>query len=428
VPLDKTLILAAFRKTDPEQETIIMANLPQLIAHADWGISGSKRVMAKAVLEDDRYRASATETVRASGYLARLRAEAEGGSVLAGFDFPLGLPWAFAERAGIRNFREFLSETSPEDWDRFCQPAGSAAEISSQRPFYPARPGGTRRAHLVSGLGLPDSDSLRRVTDWQTEVRRAACPMFWTLGANQVGKGALSGWSEVIRPALADATLELKIWPFDGALEELLAVPRVVVVETYPAEVYHWLDLPIRLPGRSKRNPEHRRECRAKLLAAAERLRVDLSPALADEIESGFGEASLGEDSFDALVGLLGIVEVARGERPTAPPPDDRILQVEGWILGQKSRPVSAPPEPLRPLDLDLEKHRRRRRSARPSIPLTPEELAARRSAAAQKAWVTMRAKTAAASTPEELAVRRSAASLKAWVTIRAKKAAAIPE
>jgi hypothetical protein len=43
---------------------------------------------------------------------------------------------------------------------------------------------------------------------------------FWTLGGNQVGKGALSGWKEFLRPARELTTVH--IWPFDGSFEELL--------------------------------------------------------------------------------------------------------------------------------------------------------------------------------------------------------------
>jgi hypothetical protein len=42
---------------------------------------------------------------------------------------------------------------------------------------------------------------LRRQCERATPTRRAACPLFWTLGSNQVGKAAISGWQEVIAPA-----------------------------------------------------------------------------------------------------------------------------------------------------------------------------------------------------------------------------------
>jgi hypothetical protein len=53
------------------------------------------------------------------------------------------------------------------------------------------------------------------------------------------------------------------------------------------------------------------------------------SPA---EVQDGFGSGADGEDRFDALVGLIGMLEVlATGREPTVGP-DPRV---EGWILGQ---------------------------------------------------------------------------------------------
>jgi hypothetical protein len=70
---------------------------------------------------------------------------------------------------------------------------------------------------------------------------------------------------------------------------------------------------------------------RVALSAAAARLGVELSPELRSEIDSGFA----GDDQFDALVGLLGMIDVVRG-RPSGEPRDDAgVVTVEGWILGQ---------------------------------------------------------------------------------------------
>lgn len=340
-------------------------SLPKLIVHADWGTDPGKRILATAALEGESYRAEATRRAPAD-LLAGLRDQAEGGSALAGFDFPIGLPWAYAQQAGIQNFRDFLARLSPED--PFFSPAAFQGEIDFDRPFYPAKPGGTKQAHLVDGLKVPDIDSLRRVCEWQTKDRRAACPLFWTLGGNQVGKGALSGWKEELLPALRHPGLDLKIWPFDGPLGDLLAGDRVAVVETYPGEVYHWFSLPMGKAGKSKRNPAHRKECRTMLLAATDDLNVELTECLRFEIENGFGDAEKGEDSFDAFVGLLGMIAIVRGERKTELPRDDRILRVEGWILGQEPGPVSTDSDRLHPLDLQ-EKTRQPKRSGgvRPS-------------------------------------------------------------
>ncbi len=68
--------------------------------------------MALAVLRRGRYHAHAPERVGDLGtLLARLRRIAgERWTILAGFDFPIGLPAAYARRAGIRDFLEVLPE------------------------------------------------------------------------------------------------------------------------------------------------------------------------------------------------------------------------------------------------------------------------------------------------------------------------------
>jgi hypothetical protein len=149
--------------------------------------------------------------------------------------------------------------------------------------------------------------------------------------------------------------------------------------------------------------------CQGSLLSTSDRLQVDLSKELRDQIESGFGNEESGEDAFDAFVGLLGMIEVVRGNRPAGVPKDDRILQIEGWILGQKARPLTPPPGPPRPLDV-VDRKKRSRRSG---------EVTEGGRAAALKAWETMRARY----DPEDLAKRWSAGARKAGETMRAKKA-----
>jgi hypothetical protein len=164
-------------------------------------------------------------------------------------------------------------------------------------------------------------DLLRRCERRQPD-RREACVLFWTLGGNQVGKAALAGWREVLIPSLE----RIALWPFDGELPDLLRSERLVVVETYPGEVYRQL-------GAS--GPKTKRAARARngiaLRAASARLGVELSPDVQSEIESGFAS----DDQFDAFVGLLGMIDVIRG-RPSGEPRNDAgVVTVEGWIFGQ---------------------------------------------------------------------------------------------
>jgi hypothetical protein len=141
-----------------------------------------------------------------------------------GFDFPIGLPQIYARRAGIHDFLSFLEEFQQGRWKEFDQVAEHPEQISLQRPFYPQRPGHARQAHLLQGLGVDHVDQLRRACERARLGRRAAAPLFWTMGGQQVGKAALCGWREVLNPSVC-------IWPFQGRLDDLLRPGRIVVAE-----------------------------------------------------------------------------------------------------------------------------------------------------------------------------------------------------
>jgi hypothetical protein len=304
--------------------------LPALVMHADWGVHPRKRWQAAAVLQADRrYRLLPTARVGPlDGFWRSL--EASEGRVLLGFDFPLGLPAAYASRAGINDFAQAL----PRFASPFYNVADRTEEISLARPFYPARPGGCRRQHLLDGLGLERWECLLRQCDRRTPARNAACALFWTLGGSQVGKAAIAGWRDLLAPALRDG-LDLGLWPFQGGLEELTRRHRITVAETYPAEVYGHLGIALQQLG-GKRRQSARRKVAKRLLAEMEGLGVAADPAAAAEIKDGFGATSDGEDRFDAVIGLLGMLLVLRGQRASGEPDDPVVRRVEGWILGQR--------------------------------------------------------------------------------------------
>lgn len=124
-----------------------------------------------------------------------------------------------------------------------------------------------------------------------------------------------------------------RLWPFEGRLSELAAT-HLVLAETYPGEAYSHVGVQFR-PGMSKRRRDDRQSVSAGLIKWAEERRVSFSPELGTQVASGFGESSSGEDSFDALVGLLGMIEVVDGRRPEAPITQRNRELWEGWILGQ---------------------------------------------------------------------------------------------
>jgi hypothetical protein len=123
----------------------------------------------------------------------RLHIDEDEPVVVAGFDFPIGVPRTYAERAGIANFPEFLCECGRGEWRDFFEVADSPEEITLQCTFYPRTylPKGAKlRSHLTAGLGLAYDDLLRRC-DRAGKGRRAAYAIFWTCGGNQVGRGAI---------------------------------------------------------------------------------------------------------------------------------------------------------------------------------------------------------------------------------------------
>jgi len=318
---------------------------PALIAHADWSTDSKKRAIARALrMADGSYTALTPEPVSdLPDLFARLRAAAGArGTALMGFDFPIGLPRAYAKAARIDRFVPTLRQLGRGSWKAFYDPAEDASQISVRRPFYPQRPGGTKRQHLIDALGLSGAQDLFRHCDRPTDLRGAASPLFWTLGAQQVGKAAISGWRDLIAPALRSDPSP-RIWPFDGRLAEMLSQPGIVIAETYPSEFYGHLGLQIAVSNKSKLNPAHRRDDAERLLDWAARNEIRLSGALTADIRDGFGTGPDGEDRFDATIGLFGMLNVVLGQRVQGEPADPVVRRIEGWILGLDPATIRAP-------------------------------------------------------------------------------------
>jgi hypothetical protein len=314
--------------------------LPERVIHCDWSVAPQKRWSASAERRGGRWQAGAPELAEVGALRDALGAR----RALVGFDFPIGVPAPYAARCQLASFVELLDALpahgepagSGTRWAELAEVASSAQEISLRRPFYPARPGGTRRAHLVTGLGLATSDDLYRRCEVATG--RRACPIFWTLGGNQVGRAALSGWREVLVPARRRG--EVAIWPFDGDLGALLEGDRSVVVETYPADAcgYTGIDhFPVVDGRRGKRVAGSRAACAPRVEAWMHTTRIDATPALRRALRAGFGDDREGEDRFDAVLGLLGMLAVLDGHRAAGAPTEPAVQRIEGWILGRRA-------------------------------------------------------------------------------------------
>ena len=305
-----------------------------IVVHADWGVDPRKRWVAVATGSVHDGWSTTAAAVMPEGRDLRAQLDVPPDEQLVvGFDFPIGLPRAYAERAAVPRFLDVLPRLGRDEWVDFFNVADLSDEISINRPFYPRTAqvkGAKQQAHLATALGIAMSD-LRRRCERAQPNRSAACPLFWTVGGNQVGKGALAGW-EMLR---AHPEGVLSYWPFDGPFDELLEARQTIVAETYPAEFYGHLGLP---PVIGKRRQANRKRQATRLREAADELDIRLAPALATQIDDGFGATIHGEDAFDALVGLIGMINVISGRRRSGEPIDDEhVRTIEGWILGQRA-------------------------------------------------------------------------------------------
>ena len=313
--------------------------LPVAIAHADWGVHPRKRWVATAQLQPGgTYAVEAPRPVGIHGSTAQRMhiGDTLDGAVLLGFDFPIGLPSAYARSVGIDSFPDALDKFGTGVWSQFWDVAETESEIGPHRPFYPMRPGGTSQAHLTCRLGFSMAELTRECERATPEGRRAACALFWTLGGNQVGKGALSGWREMLQPARRPNAGNAALWPFDGPLSQLLEQRRLVIAETYPTEFYGHLG--VRFSGGAgggKRSQAARAALASTLLDRVENAQLDLTAAARDAIATGFGDGPDGEDRFDAMVGLMGMLNTVLGLHEPGDPPPGTPVSVEGWILGQ---------------------------------------------------------------------------------------------
>jgi hypothetical protein len=307
------------------------------IWHADWSLSAKGRWVAKASRRETGWHIHAIEPV---GMLHQFRqslaSHGKTDALWLGLDMPIGFLDTWYDGANIKDFKSLLSVLRDDHWQDFFKVCESPDEIRHTRPFYPQNSGtkgSVKRDHLITALGLPDFDALHRRCERATNPkdapsRNAACPSFWTLGANQVGKGMLHGLKHLIMPGYADG---FNIWPFSGDLEACSKSPGVTLIETYPGEIYGWLSNTSEL---TKSNQDSHKNYLHKLRHDASTKGIEISPAVWADIKDGFAPDHGKDDAFDALIGVMGLIEIAEGRRPEHLPRTPTVLEREGWIVG----------------------------------------------------------------------------------------------
>ena len=164
---------------------------------------------------------------------------------------------------------------------------------------------------------------LLRRCDHATNRRNEAQCLFYTLGGKQVDRGAILGWKDVLSPALQ----EIRLWPFDGDLPQLLQKPGLDHTRDLP---WRGILAPRNYDGtgrcKGKRNRSHRQEVSGRLIEACSDA-AKITDAAKSWIEWGF----LDEDDFDATVGVLSMLQVVVGKRPSAIPETKAVCELEGW-------------------------------------------------------------------------------------------------
>ncbi|GLK79501.1 DUF429 domain-containing protein [Methylopila turkensis] len=304
-----------------------MATKVGVLIHADWSAKSAGRWAAFSEADGESYVVSRLAPFDLGP--EQLLSLSQNRSVLAGFDFPIGIPRFYAEKLGVSDFRSFLSLLGEPEFEQIRHPAGRSADISVHRPFYPAGVQGVTRTALVQGHGLESFDALRRRCEQKADGHPAATPLFFTLGGAQVGRGAVRGWIELLAPL--SLRPNVRFWPFDGPLAELVASPGLTIAETYPADARRFLGVGPRT-GFSKTSPADRIRVGAALIEAATAYGVRFTDDITDQIRNGFGDDRFGSDRFDAVVGLIGMAAVLRGQHAEGPA---IVSPVEGWILGR---------------------------------------------------------------------------------------------
>jgi len=120
-----------------------MTNRPpvDVLVHADWSVSPKKRWVARAEWSGG-WTVTAVEPVGPTAtFVADLLRDAATRHVLAGFDFPIGLPRSYGAKTGEADFSAFLRGVGTGRWSRFAD----IARTPDDRSIPPDRPGESPR-------------------------------------------------------------------------------------------------------------------------------------------------------------------------------------------------------------------------------------------------------------------------------------------
>jgi len=345
IPVLPALRARLARESPTSGDAAHRACQPVCVLSADWSKGARKRAAFEARPENGDWILSLSPPPSTGWTLAALLERARsmrdetGRGVWIGIDACIGLPAAYVERAGARDFSTAMLALQEGGGLDDGAEAQSAQSWSTAHPFFrvPAGRGGLTRFHQAAG---GRSTLLRAI-----ELRTAAKPVFALSGIpGTVGSGSRALWQE-LAPLLAQPYRDFRIWPFEGSVRHLSepAEPaKIVVAETYPRASYA-VALEAALPARPRALAKTKRAARREALHAlgvapwrrASRVKLrDLEAAEADE------------DPFDALMAATALVSLLAEGRPLSCPLVDPLA--EGGILGTGDVDLTKRPRPPR--------------------------------------------------------------------------------
>jgi 8-oxo-dGTP diphosphatase len=240
-----------------------------------------------------------------------------GFAVVIAVDAVLGLPTVYGRMTGTSGFRDavtWLDAAGGLDAE-----VKEPADWTPARPFFRVPPGKGGLTRLVDAAGGPSSAKR------QIEHRTGAKPVFAVSGIpGTVGSGSRALWKELA----AVAPEQIKLWPFDGSISELLSTQQVVLAESYPLAAYATALSPS-LPTPIRRIAKTRGEAR---IAALDELRQVEWIREYDVRLCDVRAAEANEDDFDAMLTAAALVRLVASGRPLSHELVDPIW--EGGILG----------------------------------------------------------------------------------------------
>ena len=299
---------------------------------ADWGKELKKRAVYVADVSTRIVRRVPLKGWTAAGVLEEAKRRSLGGSVLATFDAPLGVPESFL--AALRrssgqplvNFLELLA--AARSMPRFFDASSVATDWGLERPFFSVPAG-------QSGLRTYMDSAAEHGVDIYREIDRltGAKPVFVKSGIpGSVGSAACALWQE-LAPRLTGRRA-FRVWPFEGNLETLLQSTSVVLGEIYPRAAYATAlgAAPIVSRPRlvvAKTDPAVRRQAIASLLGARWLRSLGVTLENLDEAEAS-------EDDFDAFITAAALLRCILDGSPLCSRQFE-LRMSEGGILGTGS-------------------------------------------------------------------------------------------